>query len=51
MKLAVEARLLAIAALWVPIQNTQKYKMGNISKGVANTHSSPQKKMMKLTVR
>jgi hypothetical protein len=32
------AHLLAAAALWVRIQTSlKKYKMGNISKGVANT--------------
>jgi hypothetical protein len=32
------ARLLAVAALWVRIQTSpKKYKMGDISKGVANT--------------
>jgi hypothetical protein len=39
------ARLLATTALWVQI--SQKYKMGDISKGVAThwpTHSSPPQK-------
>jgi hypothetical protein len=38
------ARLLATAAFWVRIQTSQKYKMGDISKGVA-TKLSPAKKI------
>jgi hypothetical protein len=38
------ARLLATTALWIRIQTSLKIKMCDISKGVANTHSSPPKK-------
>jgi hypothetical protein len=42
------ARLLATAALWVRIQdNSQKYKKGDISKGVANTLWTRQKDIQK----
>jgi hypothetical protein len=35
------ARLLATAALWVRIQTSQKYKIGDIIKGMANTKTYP----------
>jgi hypothetical protein len=37
------ARLLATAALWVHPDISQKYKMGDISKGVANTIETKEK--------
>jgi hypothetical protein len=40
-------RLLASSALWVRIQTfLKKYKMGDISKGVANTLASKKKKIL-----